>query len=511
MFRYIKGMEKEYLDYVKAHNLIKEDDVVVIGISGGADSVCLLLLLNRFKSYIPFTLLAAHVNHGIRENAKRDCEFVRSLCRKERIELFEKEVSIPEIIKGTGESAEEAGRRVRYEFFREILSEHALGKRGKIAVAHHADDNCETILFHLIRGSALKGLSGMEAECNDVIRPLLWAQKCEIEAYLSFIGQDYVEDETNASTDYSRNRIRHEIIPGLLQICPGAKKNILEAAAVFSETESYLSEETGACFIKHVSLLNETGDCMNQERPVTDKIKEDASHLITPGLLIRDSLLQEHPCMINRVLYEGLSRVAGRKKDISKVQVRELYDLFGKNTGKRRDFIYGIKAVRTYDGVRLYTEETLETGPNRTKEDEEAFVLDLSDGDVRKKLESGQKIKVSFRGENYFLSVSAYDGNKKIPDKTYTKWFDYDKINNCLTFRTPREKDYFVVNSEGNKKELKKFFKDEKVEREFRQSMTVIADGFHILWIVGMRMSKFYQVQGNTERILEIQLGGTDV
>ena len=101
--------------------------------------------------------------------------------------------------------------------------------------------------------------------------------------------------------------------------------------------------------------------------------------------------------------------------------------------------------------------------------------------------------------------------NKKIPDKTYTKWFDYDKINNCLTFRTPREKDYFVVNSEGNKKELKKFFKDEKVEREFRQSMTVIADGFHILWIVGMRMSKFYQVQGNTERILEIQLGGTDV
>ena len=399
-----KGMELE--------GLVKSGDVVLAGVSGGADSVCLLLMLLEYRKHCDFFLEAVHVEHGIRGDAsRRDAAFVKRLCEKRGVCCRIYPVDVPAYAKGHGLGVEEAARKLRYECFREAAEDYD-GRPVKIALAHHADDNAETMLFRLIRGSGIHGLYGMRparrlAEGVTVIRPLLGMERAEIEAYLKAQGQPYCRDATNEDTDYSRNRIRHKVMPELKAVNTGAVHHMMQSAQMLRELSDYLEEET---------------------RRATERVCRD-----TPDACVIDAVLfSEYPALLIReVLLVTLQKVAGSSRDIGSVHVEELCTLYTRQVGRVICLPYGVRAERVYEGIRLYREEpaadmereSIEvTGEMLSRAEKEEVVLALPDGRLH-------------------LRIRDFSGNmQEIPKKTYTKWFDYGKIKSGLRLRRERER-----------------------------------------------------------------------
>ena len=199
--------------YVKKWHMLQKEDSVIAGISGGADSVCLLFMLLKLQKELGFALMAVHVNHGIRgAEAERDEAYVKRLCRQWNVRLKVYRENVPAYAKKHGMTEEEAGRDIRRTCFCKVLKEWG---GTKIALAHHENDNVETLLWNLCRGTGIRGLGGI-APVNDVwIRPLLCVKRREIESYLKKRGISYCTDTTNADRRYMRNRIRMDVIPYL--------------------------------------------------------------------------------------------------------------------------------------------------------------------------------------------------------------------------------------------------------------------------------------------------------
>ena len=236
---------------VERYHMLNRGDTVVVGLSGGADSTALLYLLNDLKIEYDLTLIAAHVNHGIRgAEADRDERFCKELCRKLGIQIYAFHVDIPSLAKERGVSEEVAGRDARYEFFTGLVGEH-----GKIATAHNAQDSVETLILNLCRGTGLRGLTGIPpvrtvvhpVGCHGdelvdtlVIRPLIECTREDIEEYLSSKGQDFVTDSTNLEDDYTRNRVRHNIIPELLKVNENAIGNITRCLDTIRDDSAFI-------------------------------------------------------------------------------------------------------------------------------------------------------------------------------------------------------------------------------------------------------------------------------
>lgn len=228
-------------NFIIKEQMIEKEDRILLGVSGGADSVCLLCLLQELSKRMGFSLGVLHIEHGIRgEESLRDADFVRRLCREKGLPFEQRSYDVPKLAKEEGLSEEEAGRKVRYAAFSEKMEKEGYQKT---AVAHNLNDNAETMLFHLARGSALAGLSGIPAVRGRIIRPLLCLERREIEAYLAAIGQDYCQDRTNQELIYSRNRIRHQILPELEEINPKAVEHMGKTAAFIGEADLYLTRE----------------------------------------------------------------------------------------------------------------------------------------------------------------------------------------------------------------------------------------------------------------------------
>ncbi|MGN1031535.1 MAG: tRNA lysidine(34) synthetase TilS [Butyricicoccaceae bacterium] len=219
---------------VRRHRMFSEDDRVLCCLSGGADSVALLLCLREMGVQV----CACHLNHHLRgEESERDERFCRALCERLDIPLLCETADIrtrPHV------SLETAAREVRYEFFRRAAREL---NASRIATAHTADDNLETMIFHLARGSGAAGLSGIPPVRGDIVRPLIECERSQIEAYLNETGQDWCTDCTNRTDDYARNRIRHAVVPVLRELCPAAAVNAAHAAQLLRQDQEYLDAQ----------------------------------------------------------------------------------------------------------------------------------------------------------------------------------------------------------------------------------------------------------------------------
>ena len=248
-------LRKTFTDTLNEYNMIKNGDRVIVALSGGADSVCLLHILNSLKESLEITLEAVHINHCIRGNESDDDEdFCTGLCKNLGIPLRVYRINIPEITKLSGKSTEETARDVRYEKFAECA-----GDDSKIATAHTLSDNAETVIFNMIRGTGLKGLCGIPPVRGNIIRPLINITRQQVEAYLKQIGQDFKTDSTNLSDDYTRNKIRHKIIPVIQEINSGFYKCFLNCHQVLTEENSYLenlSETAYNLHLKNNTLVN---------------------------------------------------------------------------------------------------------------------------------------------------------------------------------------------------------------------------------------------------------------
>lgn len=246
-------------DYILENKMINNHSTVLVALSGGADSVCLLLLLNEIKRQcadeLDFALEAVHVEHGIRgAESRADAGFASDLCERLNIPCHVHSVDVPQYAASHGLGLEEAARILRYEAFeKEVTTAYAAdqkqgnSRQAVVAVAHHMEDNAETVLFQMLRGSGAKGLSGMHPVSvkNGVtyIRPLLSATRAQIEEYLKENGQAFVTDATNTDTAYSRNKLRHDVFPLLLQINDRAIEHINESAGQLAVMNDFYEEQ----------------------------------------------------------------------------------------------------------------------------------------------------------------------------------------------------------------------------------------------------------------------------
>ncbi|MBQ4293736.1 MAG: tRNA lysidine(34) synthetase TilS [Lachnospiraceae bacterium] len=304
----IPGFCYQVYQEVNRKGLIREGDRIILALSGGADSVCLFLCLFYMQKLLPFSLLAFHVIHGIRgEEAEEDAAFAKDLAGRFGIPFRLARVDAPAYAKEEGLSLEEAARILRY---RELMKE-AEKEEARIAVAHHMEDQAETVLLQLVRGSSLKGLSGMQSERGRLIRPLLPFHKEEILSFLAEQKQPYRTDSTNLDLSYARNAVRHKVLPELCRVNAKTTGHIARVAEEMDRTERFLEELTKEAFEKAVFY------------------KEDL-------LMLRIAEMKKLPELLkSRVVYKALCETARRKKDLSDAHVTAVLHLFEAEGGKR--------------------------------------------------------------------------------------------------------------------------------------------------------------------------------
>lgn len=251
-------MKEKILKTIKKYNLIKDGDKIVVGVSGGPDSITLLDLLLKLKNQniIKFDIVVCHINHMIREEAISDEQYVKEYCNKNNIECFVKRAKVEEIAKQNKMGTEETGRKIRYDFFYEILEKT---KSNKIATAHNANDNAETVLMNIIRGCGTSGLKGIEANNKQIVRPLIECNRKEIEEYCKQNNLNPRIDKTNFENDYTRNKIRNMLIPYIQDnFNPNIIEGINRLSSLSKQENDYLEKETQKAYISIVEEITNT-------------------------------------------------------------------------------------------------------------------------------------------------------------------------------------------------------------------------------------------------------------
>ena len=446
--------------FLKKWKLIERGDHILLGISGGADSVCLARYFLAKRESLALNLYAVHVNHMLRgDEAKRDEEFVREFCRQWNIPLH---VEYRDIKKESREkkcSEEEAGRLARYECFTNYARQHQCSK---IAVAHHQNDVAETILFRMIRGTGVQGMAGILPVNGEIIRPFLCLSREEIIDVLKELKQDYVDDSTNKCEEYSRNYIRHRILPEMEHINKKATVHVSELGMQMQELLAYITPKMDALYKEKV-VHRENGELFLEEQ------------------VFYEMDLFEQKEILRRMLFE----TCGYQKDISLVHIEQLLTLMGNQEGKQQDCPYNVLARKTGEGLVL-------TKKSKSVKSAEQPLENSLENPLEDSLE------VEF-------SILPWNGGK-VAKRDCVKYFDYDKMKYKPCLRTRESGDYFIMDKEGHHKSLARYFIDAKVPSADREKQVLLADGSHIMWILGGRISEFYKVSSDTKRVLKVSV-----
>ena len=306
-------MEQKVLNTIKKYNLIENGDRVVVGVSGGPDSISLLHILNKFykNNILDFEIIVAHVNHQIREEANDDEEYVREYCDKNNIEFYAKRIDVIKYANNNKMGLEEAGRKIRYDFFDEILEkEHA----NKIAIAHNKNDKAETIIMNIIRGTGISGLRGIEAiRDNKYIRPIIDCERTEIEKYAEENNLNPRIDKTNFENDCTRNKIRNIVLP---YIKKEFNSNIVETmnrlSNLATETDEYIQKKV----IENYKEI---------------KIEENLKNIVLDLKKFNkiDMLIRK------RILIYTISKVLGNSQNVEMINIEDIIKMCNKNIGNK--------------------------------------------------------------------------------------------------------------------------------------------------------------------------------
>lgn len=544
--------EEKVFSYMERYRMVEAGDRIAAGVSGGADSLCLLFLLLEYARKTPFCLGVVHVNHNIRPDAAEDTRYVEELCRQQGIPFFLTEADVPGLVKEKKCSWEEAGRKVRYEAFSRAAE--SMGG-GKIAVAHNSNDNAETMLFHLFRGSGLKGLCGIRPVRDRIIRPLLCLEREEVEAYLRDRGIAWRNDSTNEEDDYRRNRIRHHILPyAEREIVSGAVGHMSGSAEMLGETEEYLEMQTGEALRQ----------CM-AEPEAFENGKAGAVPSAEGRILNVEAFLSFHPVLRKRMLHRLVRELSPGGKDIRRVHIEDTLSLFEREGNRQIMLPFGIRAERQYGIVVIKrngfsgTEKKagMQSNPGEEVSPEEEGMLTEQgisgeegvsgeektygeEGSSKEEGSSGEESTSGGRGKSgswreYPVKVKPKEGDflvydlgkagkieftlfskkkwMKIPENRYTKWFDCDKIEESMVIRSRRAGDYLTIARQDGSmahKSLKAYMTGEKIPRQLREEIPVLAAGSHVLWLAGWRISEYFKVREDTKRILQVRLAGKE-
>lgn len=422
---------------IEKYNMISKGETVCCALSGGADSVALLILLSELSEDMDFSLKAVHINHLLRsEESFRDEDFCKKLCEKMNVPLTVFRRDAAAFSHSLGESVETGAREMRYRIFEELPTD-------KICTAHNLDDNAETLIFRMARGTGLKGLTGIPPVRGKIIRPLLFCTRKEIESFLAKRGQDYVTDSTNLTDDYARNKIRHRIIPAMSEICVGFPDNVTHLTLSLSEDEDFLMS----------TALNHKND----------------------------DLRTLHPAVRKRVIILHLKK---QGITVSKQQVEAVENIL--NGGK---ITFGKTVLRSRDGKLYFTEKEAEEEilpQNIEKEGEYAF--------------SSDKIVI-------ISKINSEKMNKAqiINKNSTTDLLDYDKIKGSIVLRNRLRADKIKPVGDKHTREIRKLLQ-EKLPPWEREKSAVLTDDEGVIWSEHFGIADRVKPDSDSENLLKIDI-----
>lgn len=456
-------MLQKVLSTIDEYQMFQKGDKVIVGVSGGPDSMCLLHILYLLKEKMHIEIVVAHVNHCLRGNeADEDEIYVEEYCKKMNIEYYSKRIDINSIALEKNISCETAGREARYDFFYELKKKLSAQK---IAVAHNANDQAETVLMRIMRGTGLAGVVGIKPiRDNLVVRPIIRLTRREIESYCKDNRISTRIDKTNLESIYSRNKIRLELIPYMEKNFNSDIVNTINRFAniLFKDNE-------------YIDLV------------ASDKYREYCA-LECGKIIMRKELFKEHEAIVSRVIRIALKELKGNLYNLETKHIYDIIHIQRGDTGKRVTLPENLVAINNYGNINMYMYV-----PPVNKEKKE-FVLEIGEKYFIKEKNLFLKIEIQTKGEEYNLK-----GNN------FTKYFDYEKIKGQITFRYRRQGDKFQPIGMLGTKKLKDIFMDLKIPKEERDEIPLICFGDEIAWVWGYRISEKFKIDKDTNKILRIQ------
>lgn len=428
--------------------MINPGDTVVVGLSGGADSVALVSVLYSLSRKLDIDIIPAHVNHNLRgEESVRDEMSVRNFCKNLNLDLQILSLDVAKCAQGKKIGIEECARYIRYDFFKSLCKDDTY----KIATAHTLSDNAETVLLNLTRGAGLNGLCGIPAKFENIIRPLIFVKRSEVEQYCVDKSIKYVVDSSNLSRDFARNKIRLDVVPVLQSINPSFEDSIARMVQNFLIDENFLQDESNANFTRDVEAL--------RSLPKAILIR-----------VIRKFCLDECDVKLEAKHVDLLLNVIKEKEGAVTL-------VTGKHVGIKNGVLSVIEKIPEKE--KIYFSRKLRDGSFVTPFDKKYDV----------------KIKNYDKREKFFLDE----------DFLFQNILDCDTIKSDVIFRYRNPGDIFILPKRNVKKTLKKFFNELKIPNCERDKRLLLASGNEILWIDGVGVSATAQVNKHTKKIVIIK------
>ena len=450
---------------IEREKLITRGDKILVALSGGPDSVCLLHALKSLESTYGIRIYGAHLNHKIRGiEAQKDAMYAAKLCDKLEIPFFVKAIDVPEFAKIHKLTLEEAARKVRYNMLFEVKSKI---NADKIAVAHNLDDQAETVLMRLLRGSGIKGLKGMDYFREDgIIRPLMDVEKKDIIKYCENHELNPRIDHTNSEEEYTRNKIRLKLIPFIeKEFSHNIKETLSRTANILREDNAHLEKNAKLIFEKEVIVISK------------DTVKMDSEELLSLDYSIS-----------KRLIRMAIEKVSGNLEGIENIHVEDILSL--SRNPKNQAMINLPKGIFVYkrpEGIYITTKEMIEktvTFSHNLEFDDYVEIPEVNMA-IESKIMSKEKCMM-------------------LPTGQFTKAFDMNKIKGPLTVRARIDGDRMRPMGLGGTKKLKDIFIDLKIPREKRDEVPLVTDKEGILWMVGYKISEDYKIDENTEKVIRI-------
>lgn len=446
-------MHRKAVETIEQYNMLPCGSRVIVGFSGGADSVALLSFLWEQRKEKQWELLACHVNHQLRGvEAERDEAFCREFCLERDIPLRVFRENIAEGAVESGKSIEEYAREVRYQRFQSLCD----SDKDWIVTAHHANDLAETLLFHLVRGSGLKGMVGIPAKRGNIVRPLLFCERSEIEQYCEEKGLSYVIDSSNYSLKYSRNQIRHKVIPCLQEINPSFVKSAVRLSKQASIEEDYWEKQITA----------------EQQRI---QVKENTWK--------RAAFLELHSAVQMRIIAQWLEQCGAER---SRKKVLELLELI--QQGGTQELCQGKYLCVTAEDIRR----------KDANEEQPFFVVPLQEG--KNRIFPGKQLEiVSINREKYkFFANNGSEDLKNV--------FDYDKMYGIAVIRQRLPGDTIQLAGSRLHKSFKKLLNEKKIPVEERSRLAVCCDEKGPLWLEGFGVRADVQPDSQSTKLMLIRV-----
>lgn len=457
--------KQRFLKFIQDKQLISNGDGIVVGLSGGPDSVCLLNLLCEIREEMNIDIVACHINHMIRGEAADDDEYYsKQLCERKNVRFYSKRIDVNKYAKESGQSSETAGRRIRYDFFNEIMKQN---KFNKIATAHNANDQAETIIMRMMRGAGLEGLTGIPVKRDGVyIRPILFLKREEIEEYCNSIGENPHIDATNLERVYSRNKVRLDIIPYMREnFNPDIIDTINRMGLLIQEDNNFIELEAERYYNRFVE------ECKNKAI-----IKKDAFKL--------------HSAISNRIIRRAISYVSGNKYDLELKHIESIRNLGLLGTNKRVDLPESLYAINVYNDIEIKLKSQ--------KDKKESITIEK--GDIL--------LNSPYSFQDYSIEFELLDkvDFKNLKSNKFVKYFDFDKIDGIINIRNRQNGDKIIPLGMKGSKKVKDIFIDMKIPQERRDYIPIMESNNEIFWIVGVKLSDKFKVDDKTTKILKIEV-----